>query len=132
MAKILIADDEPEVTYFCKVTLEREHHNIVTAQTGPETLEKLNSEKPDLLILDVMLPDMDGYTLQLRMSEDERFFRIPVIVISALKSSLEMFGKFAQVSSTIPKPFLGEDLVKAVNKALSDERIKDMKYRPYR
>ena len=131
MAKILVADDEPTVLHFCSVALEREGHVVVTAQTGPETLEKLKKEKPDLLVLDVMLPGMDGYTLQLHMSEDERFFRTPVVVISALKSSLGLFGKFAQVSSTIPKPFLAEDLVNAVNVALGDERIKELKYRPY-
>ncbi len=131
MAKILIADDEPTLLHFCTVALERENHTVVLAETGPEALEKLKTEKPDLLILDVMLPGMDGYTLQLQMSEDERFFRIPVIVVSALKNSLGMFEKFPQVAATLAKPFLGEDLTKAVEKALNNERIKELKYRPY-
>ena len=131
MAKILIADDEPTLLYFCTVALEREKHIILTAQTGPDALEMLKSERPDLLILDVMLPGMDGYTLQLRISEDERLCRIPVIVISALKPSLTMFEKFAQVSSTLAKPFVAQELVLAVNKALNDEHNKDLKYKPY-
>src|SRR3989338_10053025 len=131
MAKILVADDEPTVIQFCTFALEREKHTVTTADTGPETYVKLRAEKPDLLILDVMLPGMDGYTLQLRMSEDESLFRVPVVVISALKPALSLFSKFAQVSSFLAKPFQAEDLIRAVNNALNDERIKELKYHPY-
>ena len=131
MAKILIADDEPTVLQFCMFALERERHTVITAETGPDTYVKLKDEKPDLLILDVMLPGMDGYTLQLQMSEDESLFRIPVVVISALKPALSLFSKFAQVSSFLAKPFEPDELIKAVDKALSDEKIKELKYKPY-
>ena len=131
MAKILVADDEPTILQFCVFALEREKHTVTTADTGPDTYVKLKDEKPDLLILDVMLPGMDGYTLQLQMSEDESLFRIPVIVVSALKPALSLFAKFAQVSSFLAKPFPAEDLITAVNKALSDDRIKELKYHPY-
>ena len=131
MAKILIADDEPTIVQFCIISLEKQKHKIVTAETGPDALVKLKAEKPDLLILDVMLPGMDGYTLQLHMSEDEALFKVPVIVISALKPALSLFSKFAQVSSYLAKPFTSEQLAEAVQKALDDDRIRELKYRPY-
>ena len=131
MAKILIADDEPTVLQFCVFALEREKHAVVTAETGPEALAMLKSEKPDLLILDVMLPGMDGYTLQLQMSEDEALFRVPVIVVSALQPALSLFSKFPQVSAQLVKPFKAEDLAAAVSTALNSERIKQLKYHPY-
>ncbi len=131
MAKILIADDEPTISQFVSFILQRENHTVITAETGPEALTKLKAEKADLLILDVMLPGMDGYTLQLRLSEDEALCRIPVIVISALKPAFSLFDKFTQVSGFLLKPFQSEELIQAVNKALSDERSHDKKYRPY-
>ena len=131
MARILVADDEPSILQFCTYALDREKHTIVTAETGPDALTKLKSEKPDLVLLDVLLPGMDGYTLQIQMSEDERLFRVPVIVMSALKPALSLFSRFAQVSSYLKKPFKSEELIEAVNKALNDPRIKELKYRPY-
>src|SRR3989338_709202 len=103
MAKILVADDEPTVLQFCAFALERDKHTVLTAETGPETLGKLMAEKPDLLLLDVMLPGMDGYTLQLRMSENEALFKVPVIIMTALKPALSLFSKFAQVAGTLAK-----------------------------
>lgn len=130
MAKILIADDEPTILQFCSFALEREKHTIITADTGPDALIKLKDERPDALILDIMLPGMDGYTLQLHMSEDEALFKIPVVVITALKPAVSLFSKFAQVSTFLVKPFQAQELLEAVNKALADDRIKELKFHP--
>ena len=131
MAKILVADDDLTILQFCTVALEREKHTVVTAETGPETLTKLMADKPDLLVLDVMLPGMDGYTLQLRMSEDETLFKVPVIIMTAMKPALSLFDKFAQVGGTLAKPFAAETLAEVVNNALNNARIKELKYHPY-
>lgn len=120
MAKILIADDEPEVIQFCKYALEKEGHTILSTETGTQTLERLRTESPDLLILDVMLPGMDGYTLQLQMSQDTLLSRIPVVVITALKPAQGLFDRFEQVAAFLAKPFLADDLKTAVKHALSD------------
>ena len=131
MAKILIADDEPDVLELCKIALQKKKHTISTAETGLLALEKLKREKPDLLILDVMLPDMDGYTVQLQMSQDQSLSHIPVIIITALKPALELFDKFDQVSTFLPKPFQTKDLIEAVDRALKDKRFLEKKYKPY-
>lgn len=119
MAKILIADDEPEVIQFCTFALQKQKHTIITSESGPKTLEKLKSEKPDLLILDVMLPGMDGYTIQLQMTGDDHLNKIPVIVITALKPAQGLFDKFDQVTAFISKPFLHDELTGAVDRALN-------------
>ena len=131
MAKILIVDDEQDVLDFCKVALQNKNHTILEAGNGILALEKLKGEKPDLLILDVMLPKMDGYTIQLEMSQDQNLSHIPVIVITALKPALELFSKFDQVSTFLTKPFHAEDLMDAVDLALKDKRFEDKKYKPY-
>lgn len=131
MAKILIADDEPDIIQFCEFALREGKHTIVPAYSGPQTLEKLRKEKPDILILDIMLPGMDGYTIQLHMAQDETLSHIPVIVISALKPALGLFDKFEQVSTFLSKPFHAEDLVRAVDDILNSDRSMERKYRPY-
>ncbi|OGR83958.1 MAG: hypothetical protein A2636_04295 [Elusimicrobia bacterium RIFCSPHIGHO2_01_FULL_64_10] len=122
MAKILIADDEPEVLDFCRFSLQKLSHDLVEVQSGQDLIGKIKSEKPDLLILDVMLPGMDGYTVQLQMAEDGALSKIPVIVITALKPAESLFEKFPQVASVLSKPFSSERLAEAVREALSGSR----------
>lgn len=120
MAKILIADDEPEIIQFCTFALKKGNHTILSAESGPKALEKLRAEMPDLLLLDVMLPGMDGYTLQLQMAQDEALSRIPVIIITALKPAQGLFEKFEQIAAFLFKPFPADALVNAVQHALND------------
>ncbi len=120
MARILIADDEPEVVQFCTYALAKDGHAVSSAETGTQALEKLRSDPPELLILDVMLPGMDGYTLQLQMAQDALLCNIPVVVITALKPAQGLFDRFEQVAAFLAKPFLAEDLQAAVKHALSD------------
>lgn len=119
MAKILIADDDDEIYQFCKYPLEQNHHTLLSAETGTKALQKLKEEKPDLLILDVMLPGMDGYSIELEVSKDPDLSRIPVIIVTALKPAEGLFKKFQQVVAFLEKPFSEEALLSAVNQALS-------------
>ena len=118
MAKILIVDDEPEILQLCVLTLRKEH-TIVTAENGQDAVEKLKLDPPDLILLDVMLPGMDGYTLGLEISQDRDLSAIPVIVMTALSPAKSLFDKFTQVVDFLPKPFGMEELSAAVNKALA-------------
>lgn len=122
MAKILIADDEPDIIQFCTLALSKDKHEIFSADNGLKALEKLRALKPQLLILDVMLPGLDGYTLQLQMSQDEQLKNIPVIVITALKPARGLFEKFEQVTTFLSKPFTAEELQNAVNDSLSGKK----------
>src|SRR5438128_2287238 len=119
MPKILIADDEPEVVQFCTLLLQQQNYTVLSTDTGPKTIEKLKEEKPDLLILDIMLPGVDGYTIQLQMSEDKNLRSIPVIIITALKPAKDLFNKFVQVKGFLSKPFDAQDLLNMVKQILN-------------
>jgi len=118
MAKILVADDEPELVESLKTILENFDHEVITAADGAAALELLKQEVPDLLLLDVMMPEMDGYTLQKELSRDETLSKIPVVIITALRSSPPLFKQFGQVSQILNKPFEIKELMAAVDKAL--------------
>jgi CheY-like chemotaxis protein len=83
MARILVVDDEADMLSVMKLMLEMEGHFVITARDGREAIEKVDSEKPDLMITDFMMPGMDGLELcaRLRNGNDEQ--PIPVILSSA-------------------------------------------------
>ncbi len=117
MSKILIVDDEEEIVEMVRFSLLRHGHQVLSANDGNTAIEILKKEKPDLIILDVMLPGIDGYTLQLYISQDQELQNIPVIILTAYHSVEGLFDKFLQVKSFIAKPFDPEFL---------SHKIKDM------
>jgi CheY-like chemotaxis protein len=118
MATILIADDESDIRDYARSVLERNGHRVLEAASGPAALSALAVEKPDLLLLDVMLPGMDGHTLQMHLSSDERLKNLPVIVVTALDFTQEMFAKFPQVKGFLAKPFTPVQLDQAVRQVV--------------
>ncbi len=82
MAKILIVDDELTFIKTAKIRLEAIGYEVITAYHGLEGLEKAENEKPDLIILDVLMPMMDGYTMLRKVREKEEIKDIPVIMCS--------------------------------------------------
>ncbi len=118
MATILIADDESDIRDYARSVLERNGHRVLEAASGPAALSALAVEKPDLLLLDVMLPGMDGHTLQMHLSSDERLKKLPVIVVTALDFTQEMFAKFPQVRGFLAKPFTPVQLDQAVRQVV--------------
>lgn len=120
MAKILIVDDDIPLQGLMKAVLEGEGHEVVQAYTGPEVFSRLATERPDVLVLDVMLPEMDGLSLQTAIATDPDLSRIPVIVITAQESLLHLFGDFKQVKARLRKPIQNKDFIGAVEQALSD------------
>ena len=86
MAKILIVDDSPTTAGLYKAALEEEGHEIITAGDGEEGLNKIKSEKPDLIIMDVMLPKLDGFHVCRMIKFDEKYKKVPVIMLTAKAS----------------------------------------------
>ena len=116
--KILIVDDEPVMLLILKSRLEAEQYEIVTAKDGTEGLAKFKTEKPDLVITDVMMPGLSGYEFfeALRKSGKEGA-SVPVIVTSA-RGSMSQFFEAWQIAAFIPKPFDMPLLVKEIKEAL--------------
>ena len=80
--KVLIVDDEIQLVELLKFRLESNGYEIVSAVNGKEGIEKIKSEKPDLVLMDIMMPEMDGYTAIRELREKEETKKIPIIIVS--------------------------------------------------
>ena len=115
--KILIVDDEPDFVGLLKVRLERNGYEVMEAGDGEEGLKKCEEGKPDLVLLDIMMPKKDGYTMLRDLKANNVLKAIPVIAVTAkpgVKELLEVEG----VSDFIVKPFEDEDLLVRIKRAL--------------
>src|SRR5699024_543277 len=117
-AKILIVDDQPGIRLLLSEVLEQEGYNVFTAETGPETLEKLQGLKVDLIILDYQLPVIDGLSIVRIL--DKRNCPIPVILMSGLPECLPVDPmEYENIVKSIAKPFDIEEILLDVEAALS-------------
>ena len=80
-SKILIVDDEPDLLELLKTTLDGNGYDVVTANDGLQGLEQVDNENPDLILLDIKMPRMDGYTMLRELKKSEKTKHIPVIMI---------------------------------------------------
>lgn len=83
MKKILIVDDEHELLDFMKIRLEANNYEVIGACDGKEGYEKAHKEKPDLILLDLMLPKIDGYWVCNLLKHDTRYGNVPIIIVTA-------------------------------------------------
>jgi DNA-binding response OmpR family regulator len=83
MTKVLVIDDEPPIRLLCRVNLEAEGMAVVEAPDGPSGLEQAREEQPDVVLLDVMMPGLDGWRVAEQLLEDERTNGIPIIFLTA-------------------------------------------------
>lgn len=88
--KILLADDDPDVVEVVSILLEDEGYEIVTAKDGAEALEKIKLESPDLVILDLLMPRVDGFAVfnMLRDPGYERWSKVPVIILTSVREEV--------------------------------------------
>lgn len=120
MKKVLIADDKPEVVELVRVTLEGEDYQVIDAFDGEEALRKTTKEKPDLIILDVVMPKMDGYEVLGNIKKDPKTKDIPVIMLSAKGQKLDREkGMKLGAIDYIVKPFSPSDLLGKLEKILA-------------
>lgn len=82
VARLLVVDDDPGIRYLLEVLLSGSGHEVVLAESAREALARLKEETPDLIILDIMMPDMDGLTLLGRIRAVRRLARVPVILFT--------------------------------------------------
>jgi len=115
--KILAVDDEKFIVRLVQVTLERQGYQVVTAYDGKEALQKVEAEKPDLVVLDVMMPYMDGFEVLQTLRRDPATRDIPVIMLTAKAQDADVFrGWQSGVDCYLTKPFNPLELVSFVNR----------------
>lgn len=104
-AKVLLVDDHETVRDLLRLLLEGEGYEVTEARDGAEGLTKIESDKPDLLILDLMMPHVDGEEVIKRMWKDDDSIRTPVIVISAKYEALDSLFELIGRDNVFAKPF---------------------------
>jgi len=115
---ILCIEDEPEMIELVRLILERKGYRVTGALGGEKGLEELRKEKPDLILLDLMMPDMDGWEVYRQMKADPNLANIPVIVVTAKAQSIDkVLGlHIAKVEDYVTKPFGPQELLDSIIK----------------
>ncbi|MBU3930837.1 MAG: response regulator [Pseudomonadota bacterium] len=126
MAKrILIVDDDPDLVEAISMILKSKHYEVIVAYGGVEGLEKTKTEKPDLIVLDVMMPDKDGYTVCKELKADPVLCEIPVLLLTAVVSHISttrfshQMGMETEADDYLDKPVEPVELAKRVEALLS-------------
>jgi DNA-binding response OmpR family regulator len=120
--KILIVDDELSILVPLKFLLEKNDYNVDLAQSGKDALDKISQSKPDLILLDIMLPDLDGYEIFQMIRENASWDDIKVIYLSAKNRDVDIAkGLNLGVDAYVTKPFSNADLLKKVRSLLAAE-----------
>ncbi len=118
--RILICDDDPAILRVLQVNLEVEGYDTLLAHHGEEALEVAKREKPDLVILDIMMPRLDGYQTCERLKADDELKDIPVVFLSAKAQQSDIDkGKSYGVADYLTKPFDPDLLVETIDRLTS-------------
>jgi DNA-binding response OmpR family regulator len=118
--KILVVDDEPYIVRMLETRLRSNGYDVVAAMDGMEALDMARTEKPDLIILDVMLPKMDGYKVCAMLKFDMKHANIPIIMLSARAHETDVkMGDDLGVEAYIVKPFDSKELMEKVDTLLN-------------
>ena len=119
MAKILVVDDDPDFVEVTRTILESKNYQVSTAANGKQALAMLKKEKPDLVVLDVMMSYvLDGLDVTEAMSQDPEMKDVPIIMVSSLPSTryADMFptDRYVPIDDWLSKPVKPEELLKRV------------------
>jgi two-component system response regulator VicR len=122
---ILCIEDEEEMIDLIRLILSRRGFEVRGANGGKEGLEIIRKERPELVLLDLMMPDMDGWEVYQQMKADEATRNIPVIVVTAKAQSIDkVLGlHIAKVDDYISKPFSPQELLNSVDNVLGKKKI---------
>ena len=123
---VLVVDDSPTVRKIVQLTLQREHMQVVTAADGLSALAAVADVSPDLILLDIMLPRMDGYNICQVIRKNLAYRDLPIIMLSGKDGIFDkMRGRLAGSSDYITKPFDSSDLVHTVKRYLSTPAVRE-------
>jgi DNA-binding response OmpR family regulator len=117
--KILVVEDEPDLVLMLRERLKSEGYRVEAAFDGMEGIEKAKRIRPDLILVDVMMPKLDGYSMAQRLKEDDLTTGIPIIVVTIKETMRELFQKLG-VNNFFTKPFDTEELLRAIKGILAD------------
>jgi len=121
--KILVVDDERHIARLIQVNLERVGYIVITAENGKEALEKIESDRPELVILDVMMPVMDGLETLKTIRATPGICELPIIMLTAKTQDQDVFrGYSLGVDIYLTKPFNPAELIGFVKRVFDDQQ----------
>jgi len=124
--KILVVDDDPDILDVLTMILESQGYHVVTAQNGVEGLAKVEAEKPELMILDLLMPKMDGFDVYKKLQEPKwaKYRDMPILVLTSVREEASRrryeleTGRELEVDDYVEKPFSPDTLLGRVEKLL--------------
>jgi two-component system, OmpR family, alkaline phosphatase synthesis response regulator PhoP len=122
--RVLVVDDEPDFASIVQGNLEKEGFDVEVAYDGVQGLEKVQKDPPDAIVLDVMMPEKDGYELCAELKNDPGTAGIPIVLLTAVASRVTSTryshhdGMSTEADDYIPKPASSEDIVESVKRLL--------------
>ncbi len=118
LKRVLCIEDEVEMIELIRLILGREEFEVMGAMGGAQGLEVMKKTRPDLVLLDLMMPDMDGWEVYRHMKANKELSNIPVIIVTAKAQSIDkaLGLKVAKVDDYITKPFGPQELLESVNR----------------
>ena len=123
--RILVVDDEPDFATLVQGNLEKEGFLVDVAYNGVEGLEKVRSNRPDAIVLDVMMPEKDGYEVCKELKDDEGLCDIPVVLLTAVASHVTSTrythadGMSTEADDYIAKPASAEEITSSIKRLLA-------------
>ena len=121
-ATILCIEDEPEMIELIRLILEQHNYNVIGALGGEEGVRMAEETRPDLVLLDLMMPGLDGWAVYQRMRSSENLRETPVIIVTAKAQSIDkVLGlHIAKVDDYISKPFGPQELISSIQRVLGE------------
>ncbi len=115
MSKVLVVDDEPDIVELVAFIFRKRGHEVITASNGCEALTRARAGAPDVIVLDVMLPEMDGFTVCEILRRDPATANVPIILLTARPGELcRVIGLDAGANDYLTKPFSPRELERRV------------------
>jgi len=120
--KILIVDDEPNIIVPLEFLMEQNHYDVKVADTGEKAIDLIENYHPDLILLDIMLPGMDGYEVCQKIRMNPHFKTMKIVFLSAMARTIDIAkGMGLTADDYITKPFSNAHVVDRINELLKDE-----------
>ncbi|RMF91222.1 MAG: response regulator [Methanobacteriota archaeon] len=123
MTRIMFVDDEPDIMYLVKKILEKEGYQVDSVYTGQECIERAGKERPDLILLDIMMPDIDGWEVSrtLKSKEETRDIPIVMLTIRTSENSVEKSFDYAYADAHIGKPINTTEMLNTIRWVLENK-----------
>ena len=120
MAHILVVDDSPTETHIISTVLEKQGHQISVAVNGKDGVEKATQIVPDLILMDVVMPELNGFQATRQLTKQPATANIPVIMVTTKDQKTDrMWAERQGAKGYITKPFVEDDLIQEVNRLLN-------------